>query len=947
MRFLLFWFVLGVGLTDLSWGGVREPRRYTWTTEHYLLAAPQTMEGELPRLAALAELIYDSLSHFYDYALPQGERFRVVFLDEQDVANGHAIGFAGWAAIYTTPGDFILRGGPGWHANVMAHEISHLFSLRRLGYDSHYLGHQMYGGVQRGKWSGSVSLGPIPIDLEAWLAEGLAQLGAEMCGLDRWDAVRDGLERESFFAGIQPDLAGLKTFYSDSRTAELLYNQGYSFMRWVRAHMSHAQWLVLLDHAMHHSLQQAIAQFFGVEFSAVYAQWKQHRMERHERIAYHSDSSATVHKADHYYHVQGRRVGTIQGVWSLDSRNNDQGQIRLFNPSGAEMESYPTSNIWVDPRGDRILYIANTLRNSHLRINRLFEVRAPHWEPKEIRSSHRVQAACVAQNQYWVIAHQGGRNAVGILSNNQWQSLPGQPPGLEPLEITCSESHVVVSATHGSGRALYRITWSPKEIVWIRLVGNSLEDARNPLLQGDTLYYSSDRLGTFQIWRIVLGQSEENAELLTQERGGAFWPSLRNDTLLYSAMIQGSFLPVQCLNDSPKSPYNAGKDTMLVPPIQSIKRVPVEFSRRKGDFPAWLGWFTSTQVQYGDNDVVDSGQTVHNLLEWSAMVGALRTNPSMQRSYQVMMGAVGIHGSQYYDSSPGFLVSGLMERKTMGPDLAMQLYLMGLPLSDYLHDSVSTLYSKNSWIWQTGYSFYLGKPITDRLAWFVQGIVMGLFLSKGYSDDSSEDWFLAGLGADGLLALTWESIEPGVRHPNTGVVLLGGLAPHYATLQGSYFTNIHRKVYFNVGGDAYFFYPMDSTKTEPEYFRMGSLHGGGHFPLPWKTVGFRAGLPWSLSWTAWELSLGYSMVWADSSWVPRAIENGWQSQTTRFSGDYYHLKRANSLSWKSVKDFEQQAHASLQWETLTFANTLGMWELGVRFPPPHPKDWTIFVGLQL
>jgi hypothetical protein len=78
-----------------------------------------------------------------------------------------------------------------------------------------------------------------------------------------------------------------------------------------------------------------------------------------------------------------------------------------------------------------------------------------------------------------------------------------------------------------------------KDIVEVDTTGNVTTiistkfDDRDPVYSpdGNSIYYSSDRTGIFNIYRRNISTQED--ELITNVRGGAFYPELQNDTLVY------------------------------------------------------------------------------------------------------------------------------------------------------------------------------------------------------------------------------------------------------------------------------------------------------------------------------------------------------------------------------------------------------------------------------
>lgn len=957
----LLLFVLGFVLT--IWAQVKTPLRDYRTTPHFELAVPHTSANDLPRLAAIAEAAYDSLSRFYDYRLADGERFRLAFLDEDDYANGFAIGFAGWVSVYTTAGDMALRGGPGWHANVISHEVAHLFSLRKLGFDSPYLGHMGGVSVSRDRGEAGLTFGALPADLESWLVEGLAQLGAEACGVDRWDALRDALEREAGAAGILPSLGALKTFHQDSRRAELLYNQGYGFLRWVHGSLDSAAWHALLADGREHGLQQAIATAMGADFPDLYSRWRAER-DRHRASAAAMTSAWTAPHANDsvdYYRLQTRRVGSRAGMWYLDSRPNDQGILRLYSPYGEVSGDEPTGWLWSDATGTRVLFIATAQESSSLQINYLWEARAPGWTVQRIAGSQRVQAACYTNKNLWGIYHQGGRNRLGLFVKGHWQPVPGTPGALEPMELACpTAGPLVVSATFGAGRGLYAVGKQGDQVVWTTLTADANVDNRNPFISGDTLYYSSDRSGSFQIYRNIIAPGAAS-EMLTMERGGALYPAVWGDSLAYAALRGGNSVAVSLSNPvALAGRQTAPAQPAFVAPLTSLKAVPIENAKEPADRRSWLGWYTATQMHYGNKDMTDSSDGAGNLLDWSATVGNLWSDVTMRRNMEVQIGAMGSYNSKVFADIPGPLLSLFWSSETEPTAKALQTSVVALPMRAHGGDLAddedwdSLGMGNHPWLVQAHALFQLQRSIATDLSW---GVLLDYTLAVLADDQVNASDCIVGYSGMGAVLLAWQSIEPGVRHPNSGFVLQGGpgalmLGPVPAlpvlTGVGDWYFNVGRTLYGNLDGKAIaLILPQKQDTVDAGAYRSASMSLSLYVPLPGGRSALHPGHAASIAMTAWELKLAYGFAWTDSllegSMTPLGLRD-------RAQGMQPVERPLSRLSYEEVRDWgiwRQQVEASLRWEVLGFTQTRGIWELGARMPPTRPKDWSLFAQLVL
>lgn len=173
--------------------------RVSFTSKHFQYSVDQADASVMGTLAPLAEQIYEKLRIQTGYTPP--EAMTIIVRNEDDYTNGYAVPFAQWVSVWLTPMDFEFRGGTRWLGNVLAHELGHVFTMRALGYTSHWLGHIEYLEMDKTYSSARVEMEWTSHDLESWLAEGLAQYSAEISGYDTWDAHRDMLERVAWHSG--------------------------------------------------------------------------------------------------------------------------------------------------------------------------------------------------------------------------------------------------------------------------------------------------------------------------------------------------------------------------------------------------------------------------------------------------------------------------------------------------------------------------------------------------------------------------------------------------------------------------------------------------------------------------------------------------------------------------------------------------------------------------
>lgn len=215
----------------------RAEKLKTLETPHYRVVYGKKYLQLAGEVLEVAEAVWPTLAKAYE-SYDRYEPITIRIIDAGDEANGFAIYTYSSIAIYPSHMDWVMRNRQTWIRNVVTHELSHVFSLRRASWLSpvdavEFLG-STYNYTDRINYSFHIPW--VPLIAPTWYIEGIAQFEAYMNGNDSWDSQRDMVVRDAFLTGTLPTLDFIETFEPDEdwTQAERCYNTGYAFLIYLK-----------------------------------------------------------------------------------------------------------------------------------------------------------------------------------------------------------------------------------------------------------------------------------------------------------------------------------------------------------------------------------------------------------------------------------------------------------------------------------------------------------------------------------------------------------------------------------------------------------------------------------------------------------------------------------------------------------------------------------------
>ena len=246
------------------------------TTNHFIIHYYDKTEPAVYATWKIAEDAYAALSALYEY--DEREKISIALADYDDYANGFASWTDGSIMIWVTDARFELRGNNTWLRNVITHELAHIVTLEKkskmqlldwtLGFDYE----SPSAKVSLAEPFGTTRFWP------EWFAEGTAQLESGRRGNDCWDSRRDMLLLDAVACGRALSLDEMGHFNHNSIRSELVYNQGYSFVKYIESRIGTANFARLWNSGRNTALfmntfKSLFADQTGLHLDALYRQW--------------------------------------------------------------------------------------------------------------------------------------------------------------------------------------------------------------------------------------------------------------------------------------------------------------------------------------------------------------------------------------------------------------------------------------------------------------------------------------------------------------------------------------------------------------------------------------------------------------------------------------------------------------------------------------------------
>ncbi len=584
------YIILGVGLIHWNAGFAQfeqfnhpELKWLTIETEHHSIHFHEGAERTARIIARIAEDIYKPITDFYDYR-PDGKVHWIV-RDHDDYSNGGTYYYENKIVIWATPLDFELRGTHHWLYDVVTHEFTHLVQLgasrkgprwlpgmyiQFIGYEEEHRPDVLYGYPNHiGSWPITGTVVPM------WFAEGTAQFQISGLGHDWWDTHRDMMIRVRALDDKLLTLNQMEVFGKNTLGSELVYCQGYSLTRYIAEKYGDSkisQLSAALRKFHNWNFNRACHQVLGMSERQLYEKWKREitldYKTRTETIRSNLITGKVVHNEG---------FANLNPVFS-----NDGTQIAFLSNKGKDYLSqskvviydvvkdslYDTkcpakSPVNWSPDGKYFVYSRQKGPNrqgSHFEDLYLWDIKSE----KEIRLTKdaRLSSPTFSPEGRKLIAvhnQDGNQNLVLIELPNaiQGKDLTKQVI-LRPLtnfkdgrqifkpQFSPNGRYIICATADLGARDIYKFDLTTSK--WLPLIATEADERDGTLTpDGKWLYYSSDRSGIFNLYRVFLDGGEP--EPLTNVLGGAFQPSLSPDGKIAYAEFTSNGYEVRLLNE--------------------------------------------------------------------------------------------------------------------------------------------------------------------------------------------------------------------------------------------------------------------------------------------------------------------------------------------------------------------------------------------------------------
>jgi len=524
----------------------------TLETEHFEIHFHPGEEWSAKQAALIAESVYGPVTAFYDY---EPGMVHINLFDKEDDPEGATYYYMNRIDISASPYDFHLRGTADWLRNVITHEFTHMVSVQKsmklpiripsIFFQVISFEKEKRPDVLTGYPDFQLSFPFAGEVMPNWFAEGVAQYQCGLARNDIWDSHRDMLLRMATLEDRLLTLDEMGVFNKNSLEAEMVYNQGFSLVRFIAERYAFeklAELTEALSSAYRLSFGGACRSVLGISEEELYRSWKEKLEERYGEVnaaigqnERRGEPIASKGFLDLYPVNDGRG-----GLYFLSNRGGDYSDLVLVHMRGdgsvrgivPEVES----RFELAPKGRQLCYSRRTGKN-----RRGYAIDDIFVRDLDTGKERRLTRGLRATDPCW--SPDGGSVACAVRKDGSER--------VAVIDIPSGGLRYVTQAREG--RQLFGLSWSSqgilasvfddtsRDILLVdpvtgkeRVLLGSLADERDAAWSkdGKGFLYASDRTGVFNIYHHDLETGREI--MITNVVGGAFFPSERGDNLLYA-----------------------------------------------------------------------------------------------------------------------------------------------------------------------------------------------------------------------------------------------------------------------------------------------------------------------------------------------------------------------------------------------------------------------------
>jgi hypothetical protein len=553
-RFYALLLILAVCLSPLraaAWNQ-SEIEWKTLETEHFQIHFHPGEEWSARRAAAIAESVYEPITAFYDY---RPGTVHINLYDKEDDPEGATYYYMNRIDISASPYDFHLRGTADWLRNVITHEFTHMVSVQRamklpiripsIFFQVISFEKEKRPDVLTGYPNFQLSLPFAGEVMPNWFAEGVAQYQCRLARNDIWDSHRDMLLRMATLEDRLLTLDEMGVFDKNSLEAEMVYNQGFSLVRFIAERHGFnklAELTNALSSVHRLSFDGACRSVLDFSEGELYRTWREALEERYGafetalEVNERRGEPVTLKGFLNLYPIGDGRGG----LYFLSNRGEDYSDLQLVRMTGdgavRGIAPEVSSRFELAPDGAALCYSKRTGENRHgYAIDDIFIRDLDRGQERRVTRGLRATDPCWSPDGGSIacaVREDGSERiaVVDLLSGGLTYITPLRE-GRQVFGLSWSSRGILACVFDDTSRDVLLIDPGTGEE---RVMLGGLSDERDAVWSkdGEGFFYSSDRTGVFNVYHRDMETGREM--MITNVLGGAFFPSERGGDLLYA-----------------------------------------------------------------------------------------------------------------------------------------------------------------------------------------------------------------------------------------------------------------------------------------------------------------------------------------------------------------------------------------------------------------------------